>query len=107
MMTSLQSPRGPVKTKRLLYHVLLSYLIGLGINLPLFFAYKTGETPCPPGLIGSKCYDTYQPWLKVSFKRKTPDISCNIGSVYMWIQQDLEGMQWQNVKELLSLSHNL
>ena len=62
MMTALPSSNRKFHQKKLHIYVFLSYLIGLGANLPLFFAYRTEPTKDGQG------YDGYVPWLKVSLR---------------------------------------
>ena len=62
MMTALPSTNRQVHQKKLQLYVFFSYLIGLGANLPLLFAYRTEPTEDGQG------YDGYVPWLKVSFR---------------------------------------
>ena len=78
MMTALPSFRGKAQNRRLSLSILLSYIIGLGPSLPLFFEFKTEEmTECPEenkllSLLNNKnstdekCFDAYVPWLKVT-----------------------------------------
>ena len=59
MMTALPSSNSQVHKKRLYLYVFLSYLIGLGANLPLFFAYRTEPAEDGQG------FDGYVPWFHV------------------------------------------
>ena len=59
MMTALPSSDRKVHKKRLHLYILLSYFIGLGANLPVFFAYTI--RPYNDG------YDANVPWLKVCY----------------------------------------
>ena len=64
MMTALPPSNKQTHVKKLHMYVFLSYFIGLGANLPMFFAYKIAAN--------DEGYDANVPWLKVSHIYNTP-----------------------------------
>ena len=76
MMSALPTTRESVQKRKMLVYVALSYIIGLGICIPIFFQNKTQISNDCHSLFNVKnvsdvdCYDPYGPWLEVIYKKK-------------------------------------
>ena len=69
MMTALPSSNSQMHKKRLYLYIFLSYIIGLGANVPLFFAYRTETAEDGHG------FDGYVPWFHVRLYTRNQHIS--------------------------------